>query len=95
MKTIYKVLMQGFEEVQVSDNFETVIPYTEIAPLELEDTQSQVFDFSKNEWKELVNQNFTDELLAMKDKMARQELELINTQLAVAEVFELISGGAQ
>jgi len=64
MKTIYKVLYPvGYEEHEVSDDFPTVLPFVEEVPIQnLENPQSQFFNFSKNRWEEVVTQNYAEKL---------------------------------
>ncbi|MTD42456.1 hypothetical protein GIX45_28275 [Erwinia sp. CPCC 100877] len=108
MKIVYRSLYPvGYEEVKVSDNYQAVVPFTEIKPLAIEYTQSQFFDWSENRWKEaytqdvskqlemltIVNntlQNQTTELIKNAEKQAQ---EMLDTQLALADVYELLVGG--
>ncbi len=63
MKTVYKVLYPlGFEEHQVEDNFPTALPFVEVEPLKLENTQSQFFNFTENKWEEAVTQDYSKKL---------------------------------
>lgn len=63
MKTVYKVLYPlGFEEHQVEDSFPTTLPFVEVKPLELENMQSQFFNFAENKWEEAVTQDYSKKL---------------------------------
>jgi hypothetical protein len=106
MKLIYKVLYPiGYEIHEVADDFPTSIPFVEVEPIQnLENPQSQFFNFAKNVWEEVVTQNFNEKLelietlnqaiqkqneeLKIKDK--EQETQLTDTQLALAEVYEML-----
>lgn len=106
MKTIYKVLYpMGFEEHEVADDFPTSIPFVEIEPIQnLENPQSQFFNFSKNRWEEAVTPNYAEKLEFietltetvqkenefLKEKTEEQASQLTDTQLALAEVYEML-----
>lgn len=63
MKTVYKVLYPlGFEGHQVEDSFPTTLPFVEVKPLELENMQSQFFNFIENKWEEAVTQDYSKKL---------------------------------
>lgn len=63
MKTVYKVLYPlGFEGHQVEDSFPTTLPFVEVKPLELENMQSQFFNFVENKWEEAVTQDYSKKL---------------------------------
>lgn len=106
MKTIYKVLYPvGYEEHEVSDDFPTVLPFVEEVPIQnLENPQSQFFNFSKNRWEEVVTQNYAEKLElietltqavqkeneALKEQAEEQAVQMTDTQLALAEVYEML-----
>lgn len=106
MKTIYEVLYPvGYKEHEVPENFPTSIPFVEIEPIQnLENPQSQFFNFSKNVWEEVVTQNFGEKLELietlnqaiqkqneeLKIKAEEHETQLTDTQLALAEVYEML-----
>ena len=108
MKKIYESLYPvGYKDTLVSDDFKTMVPYTEIEPLELDNPQSQYFDYGENQWKEALtqdvsaklnlleklNQAANNEIEKLVDKVEKQTEETLNTQLAIAEIYETISGG--
>ncbi|EOH79668.1 hypothetical protein [Enterococcus malodoratus] len=106
MKTIYKVLYPvGYEEHEVADDFPTSIPFVEDVPIQnLENPQSQFFNFSKNRWQEVVTQNYAEKLElietltqavqeeneVLKVKAEEQAAQMTDTQLALAEVYEML-----
>ncbi|WP_270693096.1 hypothetical protein [Enterococcus malodoratus] len=106
MKTIYKVLYPvGYEEHEVSDDFPTVLPFVEEVPIQnLENPQSQFFNFSKNRWEETVTPNYAEKLELietltetvqkenefLKEKAEEQAIQMTDTQLALAEVYEML-----
>lgn len=106
MKTIYKVLYPvGYEEHEVSDDFPTVLPFVEEVPIQnLENPQSQFYNFSKNKWEEVVTPDYSQKLELLetltetvqkeneflKEKAEAQENQLTDTQLALAEVYETL-----
>lgn len=106
MKIIYKVLYPvGYEKHEVADDFPTSIPFVEVEPIQnLENPQSQFFNFSKNQWEEVVTQNYTEKLMfletlteavqkeneALKEKAEEQAIQMTDTQLALAEVYEML-----
>lgn len=88
MKTIYKVLYPlGYEEHEVEDDFPTSIPFVEVGPIQnLENPQSQFFNFQKNIWEEVVTQNFSEKLelietLAHAVQTENEELKEMQRQL--------------
>ncbi|MDT2648022.1 hypothetical protein P7D50_09455 [Enterococcus dongliensis] len=104
MKTIYKVLYPlGYEEHEVADDFPTTLPFVAVPPLELENTQSQFFNFSKNKWEEAVTQDYSEKIELLEnistglqaenerlaETVALQDTQLTDTQLALAEVYEM------
>lgn len=106
MKIIYKVLYPvGYAQHEVPEDFSTSIPFVEVEPIQnLENPQSQFFNFSKNRWEEVVTQNFNEKLELietlnqaiqkqneeLKIKAKEQETQLTDTQLALAEVYEML-----
>ncbi len=99
MKTIYKVLYPvGYEEHEVADDFPTSIPFVEVEPIQnLENPQSQFFNFLKNCWEEVLTQNYAEKLellenlsKGLKEKTEEQASQLTDTQLALAEVYEML-----
>lgn len=106
MKTIYKVLYPvGYEEHEVADDFPTVLPFVEEVPIQnLENPQSQFFNFSKNRWEETVTPNYAEKLELietltetvqkenefLKEKAEEQTIQMTDTQLALAEVYEML-----
>lgn len=80
------------------------VPYTNIPPLESIDLNDQFFIPSENRWKELVNQldrealdNLNTLYTAIEDKntdlvekQKEQENQLTETQMALAEVYEML-----
>lgn len=106
MKTIYKVLYPvGYEEHEVAEDFPTSIPFVEIEPIQnLENPQSQFFNFSKNRWEEAVTPNYAEKLELietltetvqkenefLEEKAEEQARQMMDTQLALAEVYEML-----
>lgn len=106
MKIIYKVLYPvGYAQHEVPEDFPTSIPFVEVEPIQnLENPQSQFFNFSKNRWEEAVTQNFSEKLELietiahavqteneeLKIKAEEHETQLTDTQLALAEVYEML-----
>lgn len=105
MKTIYKVLYPlGYEEHEVADDFPVLLPFVAVLPLELENPQSQFFNFTEGKWEEAVTQgyskkielleNFSTGLQAENERLAEtvalQDTQLTDTQLALAEVYEML-----
>lgn len=106
MKTIYKVLYPlGYEEHEVADDFPTSIPFVEVEPIQnLENPQSQFFNFAENKWEQAVTPNYAEKLELietltetvqkenefLKEKAEVQENQLTETQLALAEVYEML-----
>ncbi|OJG55000.1 hypothetical protein RV07_GL000567 [Enterococcus malodoratus] len=89
----------------MSDDFPTVLPFVEEVPIQnLENPQSQFFNFSKNRWEETVTPNYAEKLELietltetvqkenefLKEKAEVQENQLTDTQLALAEVYEML-----
>ncbi|OJG54998.1 hypothetical protein RV07_GL000568 [Enterococcus malodoratus] len=70
----------------------------------LENPQSQFFNFSKNRWQEVVTQNYAEKLElietltqavqeeneVLKVKAEEQAAQMTDTQLALAEVYEML-----
>lgn len=78
MKKIYLILdKMGFEEYEVADNVPVFMPFTEIKPLEIENMQSQYFNFTENRWKEAITQSYADEL-----ELSQKLLEALQTENA-------------
>ena len=106
LKLIYKVLYPiGYEIHEVADDFPTSIPFVEVEPIQnLENPQSQFFNFAKNVLEEVVTQNFNEKLELietiahavqteneeLKIKAEEHETQLTDTQLALAEVYEML-----
>lgn len=105
MKLIYKVLYPiGFEEHEVEENFPSTIPFVETEPLKLENPQSQFYNFSESRWEEAVTQDYSKkldliEMLTqavqkendrLKEKTEEQAIQMTDTQLALAEVYEML-----
>lgn len=106
MKTIYKVLYPvGYEEHEVADDFPTSIPFVEDVPIQnLKDPQSQFYNFSKNKWEEVVTQNYSEQIEMLevlteavqreneelKKAAEEQAIQMTDTQLAIAEVYEML-----
>lgn len=106
MKTIYKVLYPvGYEEHEVSEDFPVTIPFVEEVPIQnLKNPQSQFFNFSKNRWEEVITQNYAEKLElietltqavqkeneALKEQAEEQAVQMTDTQLALAEVYEML-----
>lgn len=80
MKTIYKVLYPlGYEEHEVAEDFPVVLPFVSVVPLELENEQSQFFNFSENKWEEAVTQDYSKKLELLENLSAG--LQVDNTAL--------------
>nr|DAZ50042.1 MAG TPA: hypothetical protein [Caudoviricetes sp.] len=80
MKTIYKVLYPiGYEIHEVEDNFPTALPFVEVEPLKIENTQSQFFNFTENKWEEAVTQDYSKKLELLENLSAA--LQVDNTAL--------------
>lgn len=80
MKTIYKVLYPiGYEEHEVADDFPVLLPFVAVPPLELENTQSQFFNFAENKWEESVTQDYSKKLELLENLSAG--LQVDNTTL--------------
>lgn len=63
MKTIYKVLYPlGYEEHEVADDFPVLLPFVAVLPLELENPQSQFFNFAEGKWEEAIIQDYSEKL---------------------------------
>ncbi|MDT2640630.1 hypothetical protein P7D31_10925 [Enterococcus dongliensis] len=63
MKQIYKVLYPlGYEEHEVADDFPVLLPFVEVAPLGLENPQSQFFNFTEGKWEEAVTQGYSKKI---------------------------------
>lgn len=106
MKTIYKVLYPvGYKEHEVTDDFPTSIPFVEDVPLQnLKNPQSQFYNFSKNKWEEVVTQNYSEQIEMLetlteavqreneelKKAAEEQAIQMTDTQLAIAEVYEML-----
>lgn len=106
MKTIYKVLYPvGYEEHEVADDFPTSIPFVEDVPIQnLENPQSQFYNFSKNKWEEVVTPDYSQKLELLEtlteavqrenEKLKKvaeeQAIQMTDTQLAIAEVYEML-----
>ena len=106
MKTIYKVLYPvGYEEHEVADDFPTSIPFVEDVPIQnLKAPQSQFYNFSKNKWEEVVTQNYSEQIEMLetlteavqreneelKKAAEEQAIQMTDTQLAIAEVYEML-----
>ncbi|MGH1846727.1 hypothetical protein ABE869_07935 [Enterococcus gilvus] len=106
MKTIYKVLYPvGYEEHDVADDFPTSIPFVEDVPIQnLKDPQSQFYNFSKNKWEEVVTPDYSQKLELLetlteavqreneelKKAAEEQAIQMTDTQLAIAEVYEML-----
>ena len=105
MKTIYKVLYPlGYEEHEVADDFPVLLPFVEVAPLGLENPQSQFFNFAENKWEEAITQDYSEKLELLEnlstdlqaenerlaETVALQDTQLTDTQLALAEVYEML-----
>ncbi|SET90129.1 hypothetical protein SAMN04487821_1282 [Enterococcus malodoratus] len=80
MKTIYKVLYPlGFEEHEVADDFPVLLPFVAVLPLELENPQSQFFNFTENKWEEAITQDYSKKLELLENLSAG--LQVDNTTL--------------
>ncbi|SET41093.1 hypothetical protein SAMN04487821_111164 [Enterococcus malodoratus] len=80
MKTIYKVLYPlGFEEHEVADDFPVLLPFVAVLPLELENPQSQFFNFTENKWEEAITQDYSKKLELLENLSAG--LQVDNTAL--------------
>lgn len=106
MKTIYKVLYPlGYEEHEVADDFPTTLPFVEIVPLDsLTEPQSQFFNFTEGKWEEAITQDYSKKLELLEnlstglqadnerlaETVALQNTQLTDTQLALAEVYEML-----
>ncbi|MDT2637989.1 hypothetical protein [Enterococcus dongliensis] len=104
MKTIYKVLYPlGYEEHEVADDFPVLLPFVAVLPLELENPQSQFFNFTENKWEEAITQDYSEKIELLEnistglqaenerlaETVALQDTQLTDTQLALAEVYEM------
>lgn len=92
----------------MANDFTTQVPYTDVKPLKIDNDQSQFYDWSEKVWKEAVTQDISDKLDLLEklnegakvkieeldNKVAKQEQETLDTQQAIAEVYEQILGGA-
>ena len=106
MKKIYKVLYPiGFEVHEVADDFPTMIPFVEVKPLEgLKNEQSQFYNFAERKWEEAVTQDYSKRLKLLetlaetvqkeneelKKAAEEQAIQMTDTQLAIAEVYEML-----
>ncbi|WP_413538924.1 hypothetical protein [Enterococcus malodoratus] len=106
MKKIYKVQYPiGFEVHEVEDDFPTSIPFVEDVPIQnLKDPQSQFYNFSKNKWEEVFTQNYSEQIEMLevlteavqreneelKKAAEEQAIQTTDTQLAIAEVYEML-----
>lgn len=87
MKKIYKVLYpMGFEEHEVADDFPVLLPFVAVLPLELENPQSQFFNFTENKWEEAITQDYSKKLELLENlsvglQVANKALEESNEAL--------------
>ncbi|MDT2635717.1 hypothetical protein P7D52_08130 [Enterococcus dongliensis] len=80
MKTIYKVLYPiGYEVHEVADDFPVLLPFVAVLPLELENPQSQFFNFAENKWEEAITQDYSEKLELLENLSAG--LQVDNTAL--------------
>ncbi len=80
MKTIYKVLYPiGYEVHEVADDFPVLLPFVAVLPLELENPQSQFFNFAENKWEEAITQDYSEKLELLENLSAG--LQVDNTTL--------------
>lgn len=76
MKIIYKVLYPlGFEQHEVADDFPVVLPFVAVVPLELENPQSQFFNFTENKWEEAVTQDYSKKLELLENLSAGLQVD--------------------
>lgn len=106
MKVIYKVLYpMGFERHEVSDDFPVVLPFVQKEPLiGLKNEQSQFYNFAERKWEEAVTQDYSKRLKLLetlaetvqkeneelKKAAEVQAIQTTDTQLAIAEVYEML-----
>lgn len=103
MKTIYEILYPfGCKTVEVAKDFETKFPYTEVAPDR--DLMLQFFDVKSNVWKPVEYMANTEKISLLENfytkatadvKTLTKQNEVLNdqltdTQLALAEVYEML-----
>ncbi|MGO3611229.1 MAG: hypothetical protein ACTIOL_15955 [Enterococcus sp.] len=105
MKTIYEILYPfGCKTVEVAKDFETKFPYTEVAPDQSRDLMLQFFDVKSNVWKPVEYMANTEKISLLENfytkatadvKTLTKQNEVLNdqltdTQLALAEVYEML-----
>lgn len=95
MKEVYEIISAtDFEgPYEVSDDFPVKYPYTnKKIP---EGCLQPSFDFNLNEWVDLTPPILKEELIAQKKAQEELAEQTTETQLALAEVYELVLGGTE
>lgn len=98
MKTIYEILYPfGCRKTEVAEDFETKFPYTEVAPDPDRDLMLQFFDVKMNIWRPVEFMAGAEKISLLENfyTKAKQDNEVLNdqltdTQLALAEVYEML-----
>ena len=106
MKLIYKVLYPiGYEIHEVADDSQLLFHLWKSNLFKIQRIRSRSFSIlQKNVWEEVVTQNFNEKLELietlnqaiqkqneeLKIKAKEQETQLTDTQLALAEVYEML-----
>lgn len=95
MKEVYEIISatQYDGPFKVSDDYPVKFPFTdkEIPEGFLQPS----FDFNLNEWVDLTPPILKDELLAQKKAQEELAEQTTETQLALAEVYEMVLGGTE
>lgn len=105
MKTIYEILYPfGCKATEVAEDFETKFPYTEVKPDDNRDLMLQFWDPKRNVWRPIEYMANEEKLVLLEEfyKKATADVKELNekneslndqltdTQLALAEVYEML-----
>ncbi|MGH1664752.1 hypothetical protein [Enterococcus avium] len=105
MKIVYEILYPfGAKKVKVGDDYVTRFPYTEIAPDANRDLMLQFWDSKRTIWRpieymanedkicllEEFYRKATNDVQALSEKNESVNDQLTDTQLALAEVYEML-----
>lgn len=105
MKTIYEILYPfGCKKTEVTEEFETRFPYTEVSPDTNRDFMLQFWDPKRTIWRpieymaneekicllEEFYRKATNDVQDLSEKNESVNDQLTDTQLALAEVYEML-----
>lgn len=105
MKTIYEILYPfGCKTTEVAEDFETKFPYTEVSPDTNRDFMLQFWDPKRTIWRpieymaneekicllEEFYRKATNDVQDLSEKNESVNDQLTDTQLALAEVYEML-----